>query len=92
MEGVENYNVGDKLMNSIKSMYVNSLVCVKLKGGESEAFRIDGCVRQRYIMSPWLFNVYMDAVMKEVKMGLRKRLVGFQEEGRVKIAQPLVRR
>ena len=21
-------------------------------------------------MSPWLFNVYMDAVMKEVKMGM----------------------
>ena len=24
-------------------------------------------------MSPWLFNVYMDAVMKEVKMGMGRR-------------------
>ena len=26
--------------------------------------------RQWCIMSPWLFNVYMDAVMKEVRMGM----------------------
>ena len=44
------------------------LACVKVKGAESECFRINSDVRQRYILSPWLFNVYMDAVMKEVKM------------------------
>ena len=33
-------------------------------------------------MSPWLFNVYMDAVRKEVNMGMGRRLVRFQEEGR----------
>ena len=33
-------------------------------------------------MSPWLFNVYMDAVMKEVKMGMGRRGVRFQEKGR----------
>ena len=31
-------------------------------------------------MSPWLFNVYMDAMMKEVKMGMGRRGVRFQEE------------
>ena len=31
-------------------------------------------------MSPWIFNVYMDAVMKGVNMG--RRGVKFQEEGR----------
>ena len=25
-----------------------------------------------FIISPWLFNVYRDAVMKEVKMGMGK--------------------
>ena len=39
-----------------------------MKGGEGECFRIENGVRQGYIMSPWLFNVYMDAVMKEVKV------------------------
>ena len=33
-------------------------------------------------MSPWFFNVYMDAVMKEVKMGMGRRRGRFLEEGR----------
>ena len=37
-------------------------------------------LRQGCVMSPWLFNVYMDAVMKEVKMGMRRKRVRFLEE------------
>ena len=33
-------------------------------------------------MYPWLFNVYMDAVMKEVKMGMESMGVKFIEERR----------
>ena len=33
-------------------------------------------------MSSWLFNVYMDTVMKEVKMGVGRRGVRFRKEGR----------
>ena len=29
------YDVGGKLLNGIKSMYVNSLACIRVKGGES---------------------------------------------------------
>ena len=36
----------------IKSMYINSLACVRVKGGESEAFRMESGVRQAFIMSP----------------------------------------
>ena len=54
-------------------IYVNSLACVRLKGGESECFRIDRGVRQGFIMSLWLFNVYRDALMK-VKMGMGRRV------------------
>ena len=32
-------------------------------------------------MSPWLFIVYMNAVMKEVKMGMGRKGVRFQEKG-----------
>ena len=31
-------------------------------------------------MSPWLFNVYMDSVTKEVKMGMGRRGVSFLED------------
>ena len=34
------YDVGGKLLNSIKSMFVNSLTYVRVKGGESECFRM----------------------------------------------------
>ena len=41
---------GGKLLSGIKSMYVASLACVRVKGGRSEEFRIDSGVRQRCIM------------------------------------------
>ena len=45
-------------------------------------FRIDSGVREGCIMSTWLFNVYINAVMKEVKIGMRRREVKFLEESR----------
>ena len=54
-------------------MYVDSSSCARVQGGESELFRIYSGVREGCIMSPWLFNLYMDEVMKEVKMGMGRR-------------------
>ena len=53
-----------KLVNGIESMYVNSLACVRVKEVKSVCFRFNSGVRQGFIMSPWLFNVYVDAAMK----------------------------
>ena len=50
--------------------------------GGSEGVRIESGVRQRYIMFPWLLNVYMVGVMKKVKMRMGRRRVRFLEEGR----------
>ena len=33
-------------------------------------------------MFPWLFNVYMDGVIKEVKIEVGRRRVRFLEDGR----------
>ena len=62
------YDVDGKLLNVNKSMYVKSLACLRVKGGESECFRINSGVRH---------NVYMDVGMKEVKMGMGRREVRF---------------
>ena len=62
------YDAGSNLLGAIKSIYIDSLACVRVKWGESERFRI---------MSPWLFNVYMDVVTKKVKMGMGRRGVRF---------------
>ena len=68
------YDVGgSKLLGGVKSRYVNSSACVIVKGGEDERFRRDSRVRQGSIMSLCLFNMYMDGVMKEVKIGMGKR-------------------
>ena len=37
-------------------MYANSLVCVRVKGNESECFSNYRGVKQGSIMVPWLFN------------------------------------
>ena len=72
------YDVGGKLLNGIKSMYIKSLAFVRIKGGGSDYFKTDSAVRKIFIISPWLLNVYMDAVLKDVKMGMG----GFMEEKR----------
>ena len=53
------YNVGGKLLSGIKSMYVDSSVCVRVKGGTSEWFMVDNGVRLGCIMFLWLFNIYI---------------------------------
>ena len=58
----------------------SKLLNVRVKGTESDRFTIDSGVRQGCIMSHWLFNVYMDPVITEVKMG--RRGVRFLEDGK----------
>ena len=58
------YDAGGKLLSV--SRYFNILACVRIKGSEGEALRIDSGVRQRCTLSHWLFNVYKAAVLKEV--------------------------
>ena len=64
-------------------MYFDSSACIRVKKGESEGFRICNGVRQGCIMSSWLFNVYMDVIMKE-----GSEIPGGW--GRVEITWPLV--
>ena len=76
------YDVGVKLLSRIKNMYVDSSACVRVKGGESERFRINNGVRQGCIIPLLLFKVYMDGVMKYLKMGMGRQGVRFLENGR----------
>ena len=49
-----------KLLSGFMSTYADSSDCVRVKGDENERFRIGSGVREGCIMSPWLFNVYID--------------------------------
>ena len=61
------YGIGGKLLHAIKSFYKCSESCVRVCQEESEWFEVKVGVRQGCVMSPWLFNIYMDAVVKEFK-------------------------
>ncbi len=38
-----------------------------MNGELSESFKVEVGVRQGCVMSPWLFNIFMDGCMREVK-------------------------
>ena len=57
-------------------MYVNSLTCLRVKESESECLKVYSIVRQGCVMS-LLFNVYMDVVMRKLKMEMRRMGVRF---------------
>ncbi len=52
--------MGGKLLSAIKSFYEAATACVKINGETSEHFEIKVGLRQGCIMSPWLFNIYID--------------------------------
>ena len=64
---MDEYGIRGSLAKAVKSMYVNCEACVNIKEGNSEWFPVKKGVRQGCVMSPWLFNVYMDRIVREAK-------------------------
>ena len=58
------YGVGGKLLKAVQSFYVDSRVCVWVGNDVSEWFPVNVGLRQGCVMSPWLFNVYMDGMVQ----------------------------
>ena len=54
--------VGGKLLKAVHIFYVDSRACVRVGMDVSEWFPVNVGLRQGCVMSPWLFNVYMDRV------------------------------
>ena len=61
------YGINGKLLKVVQSLYERSEACVRVCREEGEWFRVGFGLRQGCVMSPWLFNVFMDGVMKEVR-------------------------
>ena len=57
------YGVGGKLLKAVQSFYIDSRACVLVGNYVSERFPVNVVLRQGCVMSPWLFNVYMDGVV-----------------------------
>ena len=64
------YGVGGKLLKAVQSFYVDSRACVQVGNDASEWFPVNVRLRQGCVMSPWLFNVYVDGVVREVNVSV----------------------
>ena len=60
------YGVGGRLLRAVQSMYAGSKACVRVGSEMSEWFSVRVGLRQGCVMSPWLFNLYIDGVVREV--------------------------
>ena len=75
------YGVGGKLLAAIQSFYNNSRALVRVGNRESESFPVRVGLRQGCVMSPWLFNIFMDGVVREINARLGERGLGLIEGG-----------
>ena len=56
---LEQYGIQGALMRAIQCMYVGGQACVRISGKMSALFSNTQGVRQRCVISPWLFNVFI---------------------------------
>ena len=84
------YGIEGKLLEAIKSFYDGSKACVQIDNIMSEWFDVKVGLRQGCVMSTWLFNLFMDATMKEVKRRMGDSGVELQDQnGRWKVSHLL---
>ena len=81
MADAKSVGVGGKLLKAVQSFYIDSRACVRVGNDVSEWFPVNVGLRQGCAMSPWLFNVYMDCVVREMNIrvlgkGLEQMVAG----------------
>ena len=67
------YRGGGNLHKAVQSFFSESRVCVKGDSGMGEWFAVEVLQRLGCMMSPWLFNMYMDGVAREVNTRVNNR-------------------
>ena len=71
------------LLNAVKAFYKNSMAGVRMGHKVGDLFEVKGGLRQGCVMSPWLFNLYLDDVIKGMNRegrGVRINYRGEKEE------------
>ena len=56
--------IGGRLFEGVKAFYVKSRACVRIGRREGEKFEVRMGLRQGCVMSPWLFNLVIDEVVR----------------------------
>ncbi len=58
--------VGGQILKGIQAFYREANAYVRIGGKFTESFAMEVGMRQRCVMSPWLFNIFMDGWMMEM--------------------------
>ena len=61
------YGINEQLLKVVQSLYTGTETCVRVYREESEWFKVGVGLRQGSVMSPLLFNSFMDGVIREVR-------------------------
>ena len=78
------YGISGRLLQGVKSLYVGSKACLRVGNEVSGWLPMRVGLRQGYVMSPWLFNVYIDGVVREVNarvLGRGLKLIDGNDNG-----------
>jgi len=71
----------EHLIALIRSLYVNQEATVRTEYGDTEWFEVRKGVRQGYILSPYLFNMYSECIVRKV---------GFEDNIGIKIGRTII--
>ena len=58
------YGIDGQLLTAIKSLYMHSEICVRVNSATTKPFRVSVGLRQGCSLSPILFLIYMDRIVK----------------------------
>ncbi|XP_068245368.1 uncharacterized protein [Palaemon carinicauda] len=61
------YGISERLLQEMKSFYMVCKTCVRAENEVSEWYSMKVGQTQGCVISPWLFNLFVDGVVKEVK-------------------------
>ncbi|GFR87269.1 retrovirus-related Pol polyprotein from type-1 retrotransposable element R2 [Elysia marginata] len=67
IETLKKYNCHFKIINLIKNLYQNQVAALRMENGNTEWFQVKRGVRQGCILSPALFSLYTESIMRDVK-------------------------
>ena len=75
------YGIGRKVLKDIMSFYDEGRACVMLRNMVSESFEVKLGLRHGCVMSPWLFYMFIDGVVRDVFSRVNGMGVKMSENG-----------
>ena len=64
---MRNYGINAKILRLIENLYSTVLACIRIDGEETEWFKIKTGFRQGCILSPMLFNMVLDYILRRLE-------------------------